>query len=43
MQIKHAIYGLVIGLALSHFTLAAEAPKVGCAAKLDAISAELTQ
>ena len=43
MQMKHGIYGLVIGLAFSTVTLAAEAPKVGCAAKLDAISAELAQ
>lgn len=43
MLMKHGIYGLVIGLAFSTVTLAAEAPKVGCAAKLDAISAELAQ
>lgn len=43
MQMKHGIYGLVIGLAFSTVTLAAEAQKVGCAAKLDAISAELAQ
>ncbi|MCT7944713.1 MULTISPECIES: DUF1090 domain-containing protein [Shewanella] len=43
MQIKHGIYGVVIGLVLSAAAWADEAPKVGCAAKLEAISAELAQ
>ncbi|MGI2059195.1 DUF1090 domain-containing protein [Shewanella baltica] len=43
MQIKHGIYGVVISLALSAAAWADEAPKVGCAAKLEAISAELAQ
>lgn len=43
MQIKHGIYGVVIGLVLSAAAWADEASKVGCAAKLEAISAELAQ
>ncbi|MGI2217640.1 DUF1090 domain-containing protein [Shewanella baltica] len=43
MQIKHGIYGVVIGLVLSAAAWADEVPKVGCAAKLEAISAELAQ
>ncbi|EGT3627288.1 DUF1090 domain-containing protein [Morganella morganii] len=43
MQIKHGIYGVVIGLVLSAAAWADDAPKVGCAAKLEAISAELAQ
>ena len=43
MQIKHGIYGVVISLALSAAAWADEVPKVGCAAKLEAISAELAQ
>lgn len=43
MQIKHGIYGVVIGLVLSAAAWADDAPKVGCAAKLEVISAELAQ
>ncbi|WP_249554689.1 MULTISPECIES: DUF1090 domain-containing protein [Shewanella] len=43
MQGKHCTYGLVIGLIFSAVTWADEPPKTGCAAKLAAISAELTE
>lgn len=43
MQMKHGMYGLVLGLVFSATTWAEEAPKVGCAAKLDAISEQLAQ
>ena len=43
MQMKYGIYSLVIGLVFSTTSWAADAPKTGCAAKLDAISAQLAQ